>query len=113
MKAKPVRTFCVAVTGALCLTAVSGCDKQQPTPDGSDEVAGETYKEYDERRDSLNGSRRTFADQGCTKDCGGHKAGYAWAEEKGISNPDQCGGRSWSFIEGCRAYAERAPGEGE
>jgi hypothetical protein len=103
----------VAVAGALSLIAVSGCDKHQPTPNESDEVAGETYKEYDERRHSLNGSRGTFADQGCTKDCGGHKAGYAWASEKDITDPDQCGGRSWSFIEGCRAYAEHASAEKE
>ena len=108
-----LRGHCRAFIGALSLIAVSGCDKHQPTPNGNDEVAGETYEEYDKRRDALDGSRGTFADQGCTKDCGGHEAGYAWAEEKGISNPDQCGGRSWSFIEGCRSYAEGASEAGE
>lgn len=42
----------------------------------------------------------------CTEDCTGHKAGYEWAEDRGISDPADCGGNSKSFIEGCRAYAE-------
>jgi hypothetical protein len=42
----------------------------------------------------------------CTVDCSGHEAGYRWAEEKAIDDPDDCGGNSESFIEGCRAYAE-------
>ena len=29
-----------------------------------------------------------------------------WAEEKGITNQDDCGGYSQSFIEGCWAYVE-------
>src|SRR5262249_20744862 len=36
----------------------------------------------------------------------GHEAGYAWAEEHGIDDPDDCGGNSDSFIEGCQEYAE-------
>lgn len=42
----------------------------------------------------------------CTEDCSGHEAGYEWAEEEGIEDPDDCGGNSDSFIEGCQAYAE-------
>lgn len=42
----------------------------------------------------------------CTSDCSGHDAGYAWAEEKGIDDIDDCGGNSNSFIEGCEAYVE-------
>ncbi|OGD09447.1 hypothetical protein A2397_02030 [Candidatus Amesbacteria bacterium RIFOXYB1_FULL_44_23] len=41
----------------------------------------------------------------CTGDCSGHDAGYEWAEEKGITDPSDCGGKSESFIEGCEAYA--------
>jgi hypothetical protein len=41
-----------------------------------------------------------------TQDCSGHEAGYEWAEEHGIDDPDDCSGNSESFIEGCRAYAE-------
>lgn len=42
----------------------------------------------------------------CTYDCSGHEAGYEWAEENGIDNPDDCDGNSDSFIEGCQSYAE-------
>lgn len=46
-----------------------------------------------------------FGDSECSDDCSGHKAGWNWAEEKNITNPDNCGGRSQSFIEGCIDYA--------
>jgi hypothetical protein len=42
----------------------------------------------------------------CISDCSGHEAGYDWAEENGIDDPDDCMGRSQSFIEGCQTYAE-------
>ena len=48
----------------------------------------------------------SFRGYACTDDCSGHEAGYEWAEEQGISDPDECGGNSMSFEEGCRAYAE-------
>ncbi|MBA1374958.1 hypothetical protein [Sphingomonas ursincola] len=69
-------------------------------------VAGETYDEYDERRDALDGEQGSYAGSGCTVDCSGHEAGYNWASDNGITDPDSCGGNSWSFVEGCRAYAE-------
>lgn len=47
-----------------------------------------------------------FHGEPCTVDCSGHKAGYDWAEEKGINDPDDCGGKSNSFIEGCKSFAE-------
>ena len=70
------------------------------------EKGGETYQEYDQRRDSYEGDAGSYAGDGCTVDCSGHEAGYEWAEEKGITDPDDCGGNSWSFEEGCRTYAE-------
>jgi hypothetical protein len=48
----------------------------------------------------------------CTVDCSGHEAGYQWAEDHGIDDPEDCGGNSNSFIEGCRAYAEEHGGLG-
>lgn len=48
----------------------------------------------------------TFMGDECTEDCSGHEAGYGWAEENGITDPDNCGGNSESFEAGCRAYAE-------
>ncbi len=41
----------------------------------------------------------------CTSDCSGHDAGYEWASENGIEDPNECGGNSVSLIEGCEAYA--------
>jgi hypothetical protein len=48
---------------------------------------------------------KTFHDYECTEDCSGHEAGYAWAEKNGITEPEDCSGKSQSFIEGCEAYA--------
>ena len=52
----------------------------------------------------------TFHGYACTIDCSGHEAGYKWAEEHGITDPDDCSGNSQSFIEGCKAYAEEHSG---
>lgn len=82
-------------------------------PSEDESRGGETYSEFDARRDDYDGDRGSFGGYGCTQDCSGHEAGYSWAEAKGITDPDQCGGKSWSFIEGCRAYAEENQGEGE
>jgi len=49
---------------------------------------------------------RTFRGYPCTSDCSGHDAGWQWAERQSIEDPDDCGGHSQSFIEGCEAYAE-------
>lgn len=49
----------------------------------------------------------------CTDDCSGHEAGYDWASDQGISDPDDCGGKSDSFIEGCEAYANEQMMEAE
>lgn len=46
----------------------------------------------------------------CTSDCSGHEAGWAWAEENSVSEPEECGGKSLSFEEGCRAWAEEQAG---
>lgn len=47
----------------------------------------------------------------CTIDCSGHEAGYQWAEDNDIDDPDDCTGNSNSFIEGCRSYVEEQQGE--
>lgn len=56
-------------------------------------------------RDNHSGNS-TFHGYECTEDCSGHKAGFEWAEENDISDVDDCGGNSQSFIEGCEAYVE-------
>lgn len=48
----------------------------------------------------------TFNGYPCTSDCSGHEAGYQWAEENSITDPNECSGNSNSFIEGCESYAE-------
>lgn len=54
---------------------------------------------------------KTFHGYSCTDDCSGHKAGYNWAAKKGLTSEDECGGRSNSFIEGCRAYVREQAAE--
>lgn len=49
---------------------------------------------------------KSFDGYECTEDCGGHEAGYAWAEENDIDNYDDCDGYSDSFVEGCEAYVD-------
>jgi hypothetical protein len=55
---------------------------------------------------------RTFGDYECTVDCSGHKAGYEWAEARGIVNEAECepilrrSPNRTSFYEGCLVYVE-------
>jgi hypothetical protein len=55
---------------------------------------------------------RTFGDYECTVDCSGHKAGYEWAEAKGIVDASECedillrSPNRNSFYEGCLVYVE-------
>jgi len=46
-----------------------------------------------------------FHGQSCTVDCSGHEAGYRWAEDHDITDPEDCGGNSQSFIKRCQSYA--------
>ncbi len=63
------------------------------------------------RTDESDVPQLEFGGYPCTQDCSGHEAGYEWAQEKGIDDPDDCGGNSDSFIEGCQAYAEEVQEE--
>ena len=44
----------------------------------------------------------------CRKDCSGHMAGYEWARQRNIADPDMCPYRPShpSFHEGCLSYTE-------
>lgn len=92
----------------LCASACSGSgetssyDEDGYSVDDAiyDGAAAEAYGS------DVDGSGLTFQGYECTEDCSGHEAGYAWAEENDITDPDDCGGNSQSFIEGCIAYAE-------
>jgi hypothetical protein len=55
---------------------------------------------------------RTFGENECTDDCSGHKAGYEWAEVRGITDLSTCESilsrspNRTSFYEGCVTYTE-------
>lgn len=55
---------------------------------------------------------REFGGYECTLDCSGHKAGYEWAEARGVTSAATCETilRRWpnriSFYEGCLVYVE-------
>lgn len=53
----------------------------------------------------------TFHGVQCVDDCSGHRAGYEWAEEGGITDPAACGGSSASFREGCRIWVDEHPAD--
>ncbi len=48
-----------------------------------------------------------FGGYPCSGDCTDDKAGYRWAEQNGITDPDSCTGNTGEFIEGCRVYARQ------
>jgi hypothetical protein len=87
---------------------LSGCSKSDDT-EGSTVTVEETSAYDDSEQaaeDTPTYSGESFDGNPCVGDCSGHEAGYQWAEENGIDDPDNCGGNSNSFIEGCRSYAE-------
>jgi len=88
----------ILLVGSFSLIFV-GCASEDSVWDTQDGFTDESSNDYKP-------SGQTFHGYDCTEDCSGHEAGYDWAEEKGITDPDDCGGNSNSFIEGCRAYAE-------
>jgi hypothetical protein len=49
----------------------------------------------------------TFGGYPCIRDCSDDKAGYHWAAQNGVTDPDSCTGNTGSFIEGCRVYARQ------
>jgi hypothetical protein len=98
---------------ACCLTVSCGNNESEPSSQEDEIETGEEYYQsersvYQEAPYSAgtNYSSGEFMGYPCTVDCSGHEAGYEWAEEHDIDDPDDCGGNSDSFIEGCQAYAE-------
>lgn len=121
---------------AAAATLENQADNLEVSADDSLDMAADTYQSYggstgltsDRLRSELASqadaltreydsspysSGLTFKGDDCLYDCSGHEAGYEWAEDKGISDPDDCGGKSQSFIEGCEAYAEEQQSEAE
>lgn len=78
-------------------------DLFQTDADTSGIKGGLRYADYDRERDG--DWIDDFHGFGCLRNCHGHEAGYAWAEQQGISDPAECGGDSWPFEEGCAGYA--------
>jgi hypothetical protein len=101
--------YCSQVNRSAKTASVSSATR--PTDDTTIR-GGETYDQFDNRRDALNTSLYS-GQYGCTGDCSGHEAGRQWAEDNDINDPDECGGKSWSFEEGCREYAEEQADDGE
>lgn len=79
-----------AIDGAIAsVTPGREFDEDAATDAATDSLSGRTYEDVE-------GSAE------CTDDCGGHNAGWKWAQEQG----NDCGnGESSSFDEGCQAYA--------
>lgn len=48
-----------------------------------------------------------FGGYPCRADCADDKAGYAWAKNNAVTDPDDCTGKTGAFIEGCRVYARQ------
>ncbi|MGE3746618.1 MAG: hypothetical protein AB7G25_13085 [Sphingomonadaceae bacterium] len=87
-------------------TSGQGDDLFDTEADTDGEKGDETYSEFDARRDSIAGTAGYSGGYGCTEDCSGHDAGRQWAEDHGVSDESECGGKSWSFQEGCVSYVE-------
>ena len=114
----------------FCAAFLSACgpssDKQASQQNSSDGADSGSDKQDSQSDDSQNNSARSadtarqnaieaLQDQTyedvmgvgeCTEDCSGHNAGWEWAKEHQVFDPDDCSGNSDSFIEGCKAYGE-------
>jgi hypothetical protein len=88
-----------------------------PIPTGGAETAEHPYTPsdapttsgYPSTRDADSHARSTFDGHTCTADCGGHRAGYRWAEEHDIDDENDCeaagdNSNSPSFADGCKAF---------
>jgi cytoskeletal protein RodZ len=83
--------------------------RTESSEDDSSSSEEDTQAEDQSSDDDSDAEAKDFHGYRCKADCSGHEAGYRWAEEHDIDDPDKCGGKSQSFIEGCRAWAEENP----
>ena len=100
----------------LCLWACSEKKEitENYTPD-TIEAAQEAYQvpKTELTEDQLEETQHLEVDAAtcnCTDDCSGHKAGYEWAEQNGISSESDCDGNSDSFNEGCTNFVNGGSG---
>lgn len=107
---------------AAIMLALLGCSDTQDETSAPEAMPGEvmepataSYSDSDNNNDNdedaasdeddqANPEPPRFMGSPCTDDCSGHEAGYQWAEEKDIDDPDDCSGNSNSFVEGCKAF---------
>lgn len=91
------------------LTLAIGAIAYWSNADNHHSQASTATTEDDSDDDSAD-NPETFHGDPCTVDCSGHQAGYDWAERHDITDEDDCGGNSESFIEGCKAYVREQQG---
>src|SRR4051812_21034470 len=87
-------------------TALAACAPSEPEEINTREYDSTSRVEIGHTPDEPIGESKEFGGYACTEDCSGHEAGYQWAEENGIDDPDNCDGKSNSFIEGCITYVK-------
>ncbi len=96
-----IRTLKISLLATLI--SLTGCSAKNSYSTQYNDRVYETDRgsQYDES------TYETDQEQGNPYDEGsGHDAGYQWAEDNGVEDPDDCDGNSNSFIEGCQTYAE-------
>lgn len=118
---RPSRALLRTLAVAACLAAISACEAPSntnprrnpqatlaapPTIPAPEAVQAAPAAKRGLRPEVPEPAGMTFAGDPCTVDCSGHEAGYQWAEDRGIADPEDCGGNSQSFIEGCQAFAD-------
>lgn len=97
---------------------LSGCssaydDSSGPLNESNSNFTDVSENNSDKEEDDF-GSSNLIPEEtwNCTIDCSGHQAGYDWAAENGITEPEDCGGNSQSFIEGCESFGQEYQDEG-
>lgn len=96
-----------AALGITLMLLVGACTPSAPEPSsGTATHYPIPPRAADDTPDTRSEPGPQFHGYDCRDNCSGHEAGYAWAERKGITDPDDCSGNSDSFVEGCIAYAE-------
>jgi hypothetical protein len=98
-------TFIIGV-GVFMYFAPTHHDKPQPV---SDPAA--TYPTPPDSTNTYVPPPTSFGGHTCLGNCSGHQAGYDWAEDKGITDVEDCDAagdshNSPSFAEGCRLYVQ-------
>jgi hypothetical protein len=90
----------------MIILLLTGCSESATVEDTTSEETSAYDDSEQAAEEAPTYSGESFDGNPCIGDCSGHEAGYQWAEENGIDDPDNCGGNSNSFIEGCQSYAE-------